>query len=114
VFDATGELYGTTWQGGSGCWMGCDVVFELIPNSDGSWTEDTIYSFSGRDGYGPIDRLIFDSAGKLYGTTAFGGRAGCFNELVDCRRVTITILLASKLSWPVAANSCLLHNSIPT
>ena len=36
------------------------------------------------------------------------------DRLVACRRVTITRLLASKLSWPVAANSCLLHNSIPT
>ncbi|MGZ7077708.1 MAG: hypothetical protein ACXVJL_17050 [Candidatus Angelobacter sp.] len=36
------------------------------------------------------------------------------NELVDCRRVTITGLLASKLSWPVTAKSCLPGNSIPS
>jgi len=35
-------------------------------------------------------------------------------ELVTCRRVTITRRLASKLSWPLAAKSCLPRNSIPT
>ena len=34
--------------------------------------------------------------------------------LVACRRVTITIALASKLSWPVAAKSCSPSNSILT
>jgi hypothetical protein len=36
------------------------------------------------------------------------------NSLVACRRVTITRRLASKLSWPLAAKSCLPRNSIPT
>ena len=35
-------------------------------------------------------------------------------NLVACRRVTITRLLASKLSWPVAAKSCSPSSSIPT
>ena len=34
--------------------------------------------------------------------------------LVACRRVTITRLLASKLSWPLAAKSCSPSNSILT
>src|ERR1035438_1445216 len=34
--------------------------------------------------------------------------------LVACRKVTITRLLASKLSWPLAAKSCSPSNSIPT
>ena len=34
--------------------------------------------------------------------------------LVACRGVTITSLLASKLSWPVTAKSCSPSNSIPT
>src|ERR1035441_10940507 len=33
--------------------------------------------------------------------------------LVACRRVTITRLLASKLSWLLAAKSCSPSNSIP-
>jgi transposase len=40
--------------------------------------------------------------------------AGGRTELVACRRVTITRLLASKLSWLLAAKSCLPGNSIPT
>ena len=36
------------------------------------------------------------------------------DTLVACRRVTITIALASKLSWPVAAKSCSPSNSILT
>ena len=34
--------------------------------------------------------------------------------LAGCRRVTITRLLASKLSWPLAVRSCSPSNSIPT
>ncbi len=34
--------------------------------------------------------------------------------LVGCRRVIITRLLASKLSWPVAAKSCSPSSTIPT
>jgi PAS domain S-box-containing protein len=34
-------------------------------------------------------------------------------QLVACRRVTITRLLASKLSWPLAAKSCSPSNSSP-
>ena len=39
--------------------------------------------------------------------------AQCGRRLVDCRRVTITRLLASKLSWRLAAKSCLPSNSSP-
>ena len=35
-------------------------------------------------------------------------------QLVACRRVTITTLLASKLSWLLAVRSCSPSNSIPT
>jgi hypothetical protein len=35
------------------------------------------------------------------------------DALVACRRVTITRLLASKLSWLLAAKSCSPSNSIP-
>jgi uncharacterized repeat protein (TIGR03803 family) len=77
IFDAAGNLYGTTFYGGnlSKCGgFGCGVVFELTPNSDGSWTESELYAFSGgADGGQPIAGLIFDTAGNLYGTSAYGG-----------------------------------------
>ena len=35
IFDAAGNLYGTTYSGGA---HGHGTVFELTPNGDGSWT----------------------------------------------------------------------------
>jgi uncharacterized repeat protein (TIGR03803 family) len=69
VFDHAGNLYGTTGFGGS---AGDGAVFKLTP-SGGGWTESVIHSFTG-DGMEPESGVIFDSAGNLYGTTAFGGR----------------------------------------
>lgn len=67
IFDAAGNLYGTTGYGGS---YGVGTVFELMRNSDGSWTESVLYSFSGSsDGGYPNAGLIFDTSGDLYGTT---------------------------------------------
>jgi len=41
IFDASGNLYGTTSSGGAGtCGTnGCGTVFELLPQSGGAWTE---------------------------------------------------------------------------
>ncbi len=78
VFDANGNLYGTTVGGGihitCGQGIGCGTVFELSPNGSGGWTEVVLHSFgSGTDGWYPYSALILDSAGDLYGTTYFGG-----------------------------------------
>ncbi|MGA3054009.1 MAG: choice-of-anchor tandem repeat GloVer-containing protein [Candidatus Korobacteraceae bacterium] len=79
IFDAAGNLYGTTWAGGtysSGyCPAGCGTVFELSPRQGGGWTEN-VYSFNGMDGAGPQAGLILDAAGNLYGTTYAGGTYG--------------------------------------
>jgi uncharacterized repeat protein (TIGR03803 family) len=79
IFDAAGNLYGTTYVGGSStaCDFGCGVVFKLAPNPDGTWTESVLYSFTGgADGAFPEAGLVFDAAGNLYGTTANGGAPG--------------------------------------
>ena len=75
VFDASGNLYGTTVNGGS---YGGGTAFELSPNGGGGWTESGLYSFGGTpsDGLNPYSALIFDSSGNLYGTTANGGSFG--------------------------------------
>lgn len=71
VFDALGNLYGTTYYGGP---AGQGTVFELTPNPDGSWTESVLYAFSGgSDGAQPSGGLIFDDVGNLYGVTMAGG-----------------------------------------
>ena len=86
VFDQAGNLYGTTAVGGvrRRCLErhdgrpGCGVVFKLSPNSDGSWTESVLHTFTGRkDGGVPSSGLTFDQAGNLYGTTTYGGYSGC-------------------------------------
>lgn len=78
IFDAAGNLYGTTTGGGNtgACTGGCGVVFELTPGAKGQWTESVLYSFEGTDGYGPNSPLIFDSTGNLYGATQHGGANG--------------------------------------
>ena len=76
IFDSNGNLYGTATSGpGSGCDgnQGCGVAFDLSPNSDGTWTEDVLHSFSGADGANPLAGLAFDRRGNLYGTTYDGG-----------------------------------------
>src|ERR1700678_487963 len=70
VFDAAGNLYGTTYSGGSPYAFG-GTVFELSPTGDGHWNETVLHSFSGGgiDGLNPSSgSLIFDAAGNLYGT----------------------------------------------
>jgi uncharacterized repeat protein (TIGR03803 family) len=80
IFDAAGNLYGTTSEGGnSGCGHGCGTVFQMTPSSDGGWTETVLYTFSGGDDGGtPVGGLIMDSAGNLYGTTSSGGPTSNF------------------------------------
>lgn len=69
IFDAAGNLYGTTYQGGA---ANVGVVYEL----DVSGQETVLYSFlGGTDGANPKAGLIFDAAGNLYGTTSAGGSA---------------------------------------
>jgi uncharacterized repeat protein (TIGR03803 family) len=76
ISDAAGNLYGTTYYGGSyGGSTGYGTVFELTPKAGGGWTEKVLHSFNdnGKDGYAPLGSLIFDGVGNLYGTTEFGG-----------------------------------------
>src|ERR1022692_3318787 len=74
IFDAAGNLYGTTSVGGT---SNTGTVFELTPAADGTWTEKVLHSFSGgTDGIHPYAGLIFDAAGNLYGTTELGGAYG--------------------------------------
>ena len=69
IFDAAGNLYGTTTTGGTG---GDGVVFKLTPNGKGGWTEKILHAFHGADGNFPYAGLISDAAGNLYGTTELG------------------------------------------
>ncbi len=76
IFDAAGNLYGTTNSGGAYGIYG--TVFEMSPKAGGGWTEKVLHSFNnnGTDGYRPGAGLILDTAGNLYGTTTSGGAYG--------------------------------------
>jgi uncharacterized repeat protein (TIGR03803 family) len=72
IMDSSGNLYGTTSEGGSdnGLPSNLGTVFEL---AHGSGTITTLVSFD-ESNYGyPDDGLIMDSSGNLYGTTTEGG-----------------------------------------
>ncbi len=90
ITDQSGNLYGTTLQGGLVQGYCFGTVFELSPTPGGAWTESVLYAFRGSgsgDGCYPESKLIFDSAGNLYGTTSqcgvgHGGAGGTVFELV--------------------------------
>jgi len=69
IFDASGNLDGTSTDGGEYLF---GTVFQLTPSSSG-WAGSVLYSFSeNEDGYQPSAGLIFDNAGNLYSATANG------------------------------------------
>ncbi|HXJ92093.1 MAG TPA: choice-of-anchor tandem repeat GloVer-containing protein [Terriglobia bacterium] len=82
VMDPKGDLYGTTFQGGTStpydCFLdgttnGCGVVFEV--SSAGK--ETVLHTFTGApDGGMPLAGLVF-SKGALYGTTSSYGANYC-------------------------------------
>jgi len=71
VMDAAGNLYGTTYDGGTNS---VGTVFKLSPNG----TETVLHSFAanGSDGTHPYAGLVMDTVGNLYGTTYSGGANG--------------------------------------
>lgn len=74
IFDAAGNLYGTTFEGGNEACnnleFGCGVVFEMSPKANGTWSYNVIYEFTGgSDGLHPSTQLVFDGVGNLYGAT---------------------------------------------
>ncbi len=73
VLDQNGNIYGTTFSGGS--LFNDGAVYELSPSGSG-WTETILYAFQGgTDGRDPNGGLVRDSAGNLYGATRDGGAA---------------------------------------
>jgi uncharacterized repeat protein (TIGR03803 family) len=69
IFDAAGNLYGTTAIGGS---SSAGTIFELSPSGSG-WTETILHTFHVSDGSFPTGNLIADEFGNLYGAAEGGG-----------------------------------------
>jgi uncharacterized repeat protein (TIGR03803 family) len=77
IFDAAGNLYGTTYEGGPRGGCQCGTVFELSPLPGGGWKEKILHIF-GRTGPGfPSSSLIFDDDGNLFGMALGGSGSGC-------------------------------------
>jgi uncharacterized repeat protein (TIGR03803 family) len=73
AFDTAGNLYGTSFWGGS-CNQG--AVFQLTRSTGGEWTAASIHDFDGLpDGSLPESGVTLDAAGHVYGTTAGGGES---------------------------------------
>ena len=86
-FRTAGNLYGTTFEGGS---HNAGVVYEISSkpvqsgcpagsNTSGGWCETVLYNFCSfplgsvcQDGNNPFGNLVEDSAGNLYGTVKNG------------------------------------------
>lgn len=78
TMDSAGNLYGTTYEGGSGSgcaavYSGCGTVFKIDPAGNEtilhSFTGTNAFSGANGDGAFPEASLILDTAGNLYGTT---------------------------------------------
>jgi uncharacterized repeat protein (TIGR03803 family) len=79
IVDSSGNIYSTTSEGGSftcfGIPYGCGTVFSY---SNGAYSEP--YSFSGPPDGDDAAGLVLDSAGNLYGVTAYGGAGPCAGD----------------------------------
>jgi uncharacterized repeat protein (TIGR03803 family) len=89
ILDSEGNLYGTTFYGGTGTGCGngvggCGTVFEVTQ----AGTETVLYSFGGgNDGNFPTSGLVRDAEGNLYGTTYYGGLANANYCPIGCGTV---------------------------
>jgi uncharacterized repeat protein (TIGR03803 family) len=74
IFNAAGDLFGTTTAGGA---YGDGTVFEITETGGVySSTPTTLVNFNGSDGEDPYSDLIANAAGDIFGTTSAGGIDG--------------------------------------
>lgn len=114
VLDAAGNLYGTTYYGGTGDCVesgdrpgsppvdvGCGTIFKIDPAGN----EIVLYNFpSWADGL-PDAGLLLDSAGNLYGTTSGGSfSSGTVFRFTPLQTFSLSVVLAGSGSGTVTSN----------
>ncbi len=67
IFDAAGNLYGTTVNSSP---VDGGTVFKMTPNLNGSWAFSVLHLFHGNPALHQFGGLVRDKSGNLYGTTA--------------------------------------------
>ena len=73
AFDNTGNLYGTTSEGGApGC--SCGTIFKLAPAGNGNWRGSVAYQFQGIPDAGyAYNGMTLAASGNFVGSTVRGG-----------------------------------------
>lgn len=87
--DSTGNIYGTTQALG----QEPGTIFKIVRNSDGSYRQQTLYTFDDTNGGLSPFAITLDRWGRLFGTTDFGG---VFNRGVVFRLDRISIMTWSE------------------
>ena len=84
TFDNSGNLYGTSTDGGTGSGGGGGTIFELTP-SNGSWNFNTIYGLDGWGVSGTFRDILVTASGTIFATTHCDGNydAGTVYELAN-------------------------------
>jgi hypothetical protein len=77
VFDAAGNLYGETMNGGGTAGKcncnGWGAIFKLTPSNSVPWPESLPVRFALTNGAYPQGGLVLNTDGNLYGAVAQGG-----------------------------------------
>ena len=113
TLDAAGNLYGTTYRGGT---TNQGTAYELSGPTLQSLT--TLVSFNASSGYSPYAGLTADAAGTLYGTTYAGGpngsTGGTVYELSGTAHQTFATLIGFNTSTGTAPEGRLAIDAIGT
>jgi uncharacterized repeat protein (TIGR03803 family) len=111
LINVGGILYGTTFEGGSGCSsLGCGTVFNVTT----SGKEKVLYAFGGAptDGANP-DGLLIDVQGTLYGTTQSGGAHGSGSSYSDGTFFSVTTSGKEKMLYSFCSKHNCVDGSVP-
>jgi hypothetical protein len=81
VPDAAGNLYGTTYVGGTD-YQG--VIYKLTPVLGGHWKYTVFHSFNFANGANPADNPVtFDASGNLFVATSGGGLHASYGVVLE-------------------------------